>query len=95
MDMEMLAASITPTPAVPTAGNDAAAGKAVFTAKSCAACHGPEALGGMGPNLKTPKREASLITTTVRSGKGAMPAFAQSQVSDADLQSMIAFLQAP
>ncbi|MBI2864990.1 MAG: c-type cytochrome [Chloroflexi bacterium] len=89
------AAPATPTPAAPPTAGDATAGKALFAAKGCAACHGAEAQGGLGPNLKTPKREANLVTTTMRSGRGLMPAFTQAQVSDAELQNITAFLQAP
>ncbi|MBI2914954.1 MAG: cytochrome c [Firmicutes bacterium] len=67
----------------------------MFGSKGCSACHGAEAQGGIGPNLKTPKREASLITTIMRSGKGMMPAYTQSQVGDDEIQNIIAFLQAP
>lgn len=35
-----------------TAGGDAAQGKAVYDA-NCAACHGPNGEGGVGPNLKS------------------------------------------
>ena len=82
------------SPAATPAPN-VAEGKALFVGKGCGACHGAEAQGGIGPNLKQPQQTADAITTAVRSGKGSMSAFPASQLSDAELQNIIAFLRAP
>ena len=50
------------------------AGASVY-ADNCALCHGPEGKGGIGPSLET-ARDAGQIMAIVRTGKGAMPAFA-------------------
>ena len=78
-----------------TPGDGTSAGRALFAAKGCATCHGAAAQGGIGPNLKEPKRTADAITSRVRSGGEVMPAFTPAQVSDAELQNIVAFLQAP
>jgi mono/diheme cytochrome c family protein len=60
-----------------TTGN-AKAGKAVFTSSGCGSCHTMAAAGAsgtIGPNLDTSKPSVALITSRVKSGKGAMPPF--------------------
>ncbi|MBI4301323.1 MAG: c-type cytochrome [Chloroflexi bacterium] len=77
-----------PTPSAPASSGE---GKTLFANKGCAGCHGPNAEGGIGPSLKGRKGEQ--ITAAVRNGKGIMPAFTQAQVSDSELQSIIAFIE--
>jgi mono/diheme cytochrome c family protein len=61
---------------------------------NCQRCHGPVGEGKGSypriPNTKT-TTEASFISQ-VRSGKGEMPAFAASQISDADLKADYLYL---
>ncbi len=64
-------------------------GKDAFVA-SCAACHGKEGQGGAGPALKGVN--GTLVKKSVRSGKGIMPAFSATQISDADLEEMAKYL---
>jgi mono/diheme cytochrome c family protein len=66
-------------------------GKALFASKGCAACHGPNAEGKVGPALAGHTEEE--IVKTVRSGKGAMPAFSTAQLSDAELQEIVEFIE--
>ena len=72
------------------------AGKELF-AEHCAACHGADATGGIGPNLtaKTFKfgRSAADITTTIKGGRpGGMPAFGN-QLSGEQISSLVAFIR--
>jgi mono/diheme cytochrome c family protein len=57
----------------------------------CNACH-PGGHRGAGPNLAG-RVDAGEVTQTVRQGKRNMPAFGTSQISDADLQSLIGYIQ--
>jgi mono/diheme cytochrome c family protein len=54
------------------------------------------AAGGQGPNLSTSREaaNANLVKRIVRRGDGAMPAFTQQQVSDKDLDNIVAYLAA-
>jgi mono/diheme cytochrome c family protein len=65
-----------------------AAGVDVYSA-NCAVCHGADARGGIGPNIRC----KTSIAGPVRNGKGSMPAFPASVISDADLAATLAYLQ--
>jgi mono/diheme cytochrome c family protein len=75
----------------------AQAGKSAF-GTYCNACH-PGGAAGIGPNLfgptfnKTYSKDAALAQF-VRTGKGSMPSFSASQISDSQLQDIIAYLRA-
>ncbi|MBI2862878.1 MAG: cupredoxin domain-containing protein [Chloroflexi bacterium] len=87
-------ASATPTSQRPaTPASDPLLGKTVF-ANNCAACHGVNAEGGVGPNLKERKPAIAVLKQTVRSGSAnrIMPPFTASQVSDVDLDNLVAYL---
>lgn len=73
------------------------AGAKVYAA-NCAICHGASlqgipkvfpALTGIGT-----RQSAQQITTTVRSGKGRMPAFGADKISESDLETLLHFLGA-
>ncbi len=74
-------------PAVASAGL-ADEGSKIFAA-TCNSCH-PNANAGLGPSLKGVP--ADVITKTVRSGKDMMPSFSTSEVSDEQLQDIVAYL---
>ncbi|MBI4301320.1 MAG: cytochrome c [Chloroflexi bacterium] len=89
------AATPTPTraPATPTpSGGDAAAGKIIFTT-NCNVCH-PNGQQGVGPSLigVTSKLTTQQITAQIRNGGGGMPAYSTSQISDAQLVDLLAYL---
>ncbi len=69
-------------------GGDAASGAAAF-GNLCGSCH-PGGNAGLGPAVKG--LPASVITETVRSGKGMMPPFAPPGLTDKQLLDIIAFL---
>lgn len=75
-------------------GQDAAAveeGKALFVAKGCSACHGPEAQGTeLAPAL--PGHTAEQVRRQVRTPVDKMPPFTEEQVSDAELEKIVAFI---
>ena len=80
----------------PITNGDAAAGKAVF-ATTCNSCH-PNANAGIGPALYGPQFAArypddAAVAAVIRQGKGGMPAFSSSQLSDQDLANVIAYLR--
>ncbi|MBI2830560.1 MAG: c-type cytochrome [Chloroflexi bacterium] len=64
-------------------------GAALFSS-ACAACHGAQAQGGVGPVLKG--KDATLVQNTVRSGRGIMPAFSPNQIGVRELEDIIVFL---
>ncbi len=77
----------------PAAKGDVAAGQTAFTSKGCSACHGANGEGGIGPKIAGTSRSLDQVTSRVRSGGGAMPAFDSSKVSDQDIANIYAFLQ--
>ncbi|WP_291432427.1 cytochrome c [Deinococcus sp.] len=97
------AAATTGAPAGEAAAGDSAAGQTVF-AGNCAACHGANGQGQIGPSLVTadgPKAwtDAQFLTT-LRDGKtpqrelsAAMPRFSEGQISDADVANIHAYLK--
>lgn len=66
-------------------------GQALFAEKGCAACHGPEAEGTeIGPAL--PGHTAEQILRQVRDPLGKMPPFTEEQISDAELEKIVAYI---
>ena len=75
---------------------DVTAGGRVFSAK-CGACH-PGGNAGAGPALRgqpfaTEYAEDSSVKKVIREGKGGMPGFPPSGLSDAELDDLIAYLR--
>jgi mono/diheme cytochrome c family protein len=68
-----------------------ALGQRVFAA-NCDQCH-PGGSGGEGPALNNRFLPGAFISLQVRSGLGAMPPFDQTQISDKELDAVIAYLQ--
>ncbi len=81
------AAPTKPASAPVPAGSADAGGK--LFAASCNGCH-PGGNAGLGPGLKGVS--AAEVIRVVREGKGAMPAFAPGQLSDQQLQDIVAYL---
>jgi mono/diheme cytochrome c family protein len=76
------------------ANGDAAAGKDLFAAKGCVACHtlaAAGATGTIGPNLDEAKPSEALIADRVVHGKGQMPAFGP-QLTDKQVADLVAFV---
>lgn len=88
-----------PTSAPATAVSAVDAGKALLTEKGCAACHGAngEGMENLGPALPGHSREA--VFRQVREPRPApegsvqMPAFSQEQISDEELEQIVAFIE--
>jgi len=79
---------------------DAANGKKVFERLGCFACHGAAGEGtpAKGKETAPPKIAGTHLTLqefarTLREGKGEMPSFDATQVSDAELSDVYAFLK--
>ncbi|MEW6232151.1 MAG: c-type cytochrome [Chloroflexota bacterium] len=72
--------------------HDKTEGQKAFDSK-CASCHGPAGSGGVGPALNTPGYEADEIRTAIRQGRGGMPAFPVTAISDAELDEVVAYIQ--
>jgi len=82
-----------PTPH-PERGN-VAAGLQLFT-DHCAGCHQVVAAGGMAPGARVPPlvhATARQVAEAVRVGPYVMPRFTKHQISDAQLDSLIAYVQ--
>ena len=80
----------------PVAGGDAAAGQPVF-GRLCNSCH-PNANAGMGPTLNGAQfasryPDDAAVAAVIRRGKGGMPAFSTAQLSDQDMDDVIAYLR--
>jgi quinoprotein glucose dehydrogenase len=76
-------------------GGNAGEGRALYT-QNCQACHGPTLEGnGSAPSLLGVVNQLgeSGVRTTVHSGLGEMPAF--NNLSDSDLNNLVAFLRNP
>jgi mono/diheme cytochrome c family protein len=68
------------------------AGQRVYM-RDCNGCH-PQGAGGLGPALNDKPVPAAAIKLQVRQGMGAMPAFAESEISAEELDQLVAFLSA-
>ncbi len=84
-------AAPTSDPTAPAVAADVTAGKAVFD-QNCNTCH-PGGDRGVGPALKGRNLSADRITRQVRNGGGSMPAFSASQISDPQLNDLVAYVQ--
>ncbi|MEZ2457176.1 cytochrome c [Salinicoccus roseus] len=62
-----------------------------FARDNCASCHGQDFSGSMGPALAGTSLSEEDFTTTVREGRGSMPAFSQDQIADEDLSTLYQF----
>lgn len=67
-------------------------GRLVFM-NSCNRCH-PGGEAGLGPAINDKPLPEFLMKTQIRAGLGAMPAFPKSELSDADVDAVIAYLKA-
>ncbi len=90
------ASPATAAPAVQSApgasGGNAAKGKAVFTSKTCSACHGQNGHGtAAAPGVVGVSGAA--VQKQVRTPSGKMPAYGTNQISDTDMADLIAFLE--
>ncbi len=73
-------------------GEPALDGRALFFKYGCASCHGLQGKGAaVGKDLS--KSDAEEISKEVRRGPKTMPAFESANLTDADLEKLIAFLQ--
>lgn len=67
-------------------------GEAVFM-KQCHQCH-PGGEAGLGPAINNKPLPGWLIRFQVRHGLGAMPAFSEKEISDRELNDVVAYLKA-
>ena len=69
-----------------------AAGQRLFS-QHCYQCH-PNGSAGLGPAINDKPLPVNLMKTQVRKGLGAMPAFSQAEINDAELEDVIRYLKA-
>jgi len=87
------AASV-PTTASSAQPGDAARGKRLYEAQTCAYCHGTTGGGGItGPHLAATLRPVEAFTRYVRRPTGAMPAFTERMLSDEALTDIHAYVK--
>ncbi len=60
---------------------------------SCHQCH-PGGMAGLGPAINNKPLPGFMIKAQTRVGLGAMPGFSSTEVSDADLNAIVAYLKA-
>lgn len=88
------AAAATPTAGTSAAtGGGAAAGRQLFVAKGCVACHGDNAEGKIGPKIAGTGLTFAEVLHQVRQPRGQMPPFSAQQVSDAEVQQIYTYLE--
>lgn len=72
-------------------------GKTVFSSQQCETCHGNQGQGGVGaaagPLIAGPSMTLAMFIESVRNAPVPMPAYSASQVSDAALSDVYAFLK--
>ncbi len=73
------------------AGGNVSAGQTVYQ-QNCNSCH-PNGQAGVGPALAGKNLSADRIKAQVRNGGGGMPAFSSSQISDQQLNDLVAYVQ--
>lgn len=89
--------AISPTPIPPEVMVEQ--GQVVFQANSCASCHGENGEGteGLGPAVPGHSREAVFKQVRdprqVPEGSARMPAYGPDQISDEELEQMVAFIE--
>jgi mono/diheme cytochrome c family protein len=71
----------------------AVSGADIYKNEGCSGCHGASGEGLIGPPLNQNVIAAETITSAVRAGKGAMPAFPPDKLSDEDLKVLIDYVQ--
>ncbi len=69
---------------------DVAQGQKVYQG-NCGGCHGLRGEGLVGPALAGVPKDRAL--PMIRQGKGMMPAFGSGQISDADLEKLVEFIE--
>jgi mono/diheme cytochrome c family protein len=75
-----------PSAALPAATpEELALGGAAFV-RVCAACHGAQGAGAIGPGIAA-RTDTAFVTDIIRTGEGAMPSFA-STLSDAEINAI-------
>jgi mono/diheme cytochrome c family protein len=88
------APTVVTAPAVPigTVVGEAAAGAQLWNAKQCAACHGPNAAGGMGGALLGTALPFDQFLSKIRNAIPPKPAMNAADLSDADAYSIYLWL---
>ena len=77
---------------VEASSGDAVTGRNLFE-RNCTHCHGDDARGDEGPDLYGLRKSDNRIATIIKDGiKGEMPAF-RKKLTDANVQSLIAYLR--
>jgi mono/diheme cytochrome c family protein len=79
----------TSLPATP----EPAVGRQIWAEKGCSGCHGAEAQGNVGPRLAGTGLTFDQVLLVVRTGKGVMPAYSQSSISDLEVRHVYAWLR--
>jgi hydroxylamine dehydrogenase len=68
-------------------------GAELYIAKGCLGCHGASGRGGVGPALAHTALTADEFTAQLRKPRGIMPSFHARIVSDAEAQTILAYLK--
>src|SRR5215475_1217661 len=76
-----------------SSAGDAQAGKAFWDgpASQCRNCHGTNGEGAFGPDLAGRKLTVAQFAHAVRKPWGIMPAFIDSQITDAEIRNLVAY----
>jgi mono/diheme cytochrome c family protein len=83
----------------PLPGNTAAAAEALdgpglYEKLECGRCHGPTGEGDVGPPLNDGEEEIEVLTDVVVNGVGTMKGYGADAISGAEMDVLVAYLQA-
>ena len=90
VDRESPTAAALSTQALPS-DSQLARGQHVFM-MNCYQCH-PGGAAGLAPSINDKPLPEGLIKTQIRQGLGAMPAFTEKHLSDADVDAVVRYLK--
>ena len=68
-------------------------GQELFFANGCNVCHGDAGEGGIGPTIAQTSLTLDQVIAQYRTPRGLMPPFLESQITDAEVAEMFAWLQ--
>ena len=75
----------------PVTSSDTAGGESIWAA-NCAGCHS-EQEGAYGPRVHDLALSPARMREQIREGSGRMPGFGAGEISDTDLENLLAYLQ--
>lgn len=76
------------------AGDQALDGAGLYAKLECGRCHGPTGEGGVGPVLNDGEQGSAALTAVIVNGEGTMKGYGAGALSPAEMEVLVAYLQA-